>query len=241
MIFFSRSHHLNKWLANKFQLLRWKIVFKRCIQGSHCECYERISKNDTDSLVSVYSSGNGRAGAVDSRRIYRDQKNRPPDQENCIFCKSVILEYINNQNWKFLQKICTYYKIQNLYYIQCSNQLGFFFLKCVILNQVQMYFMLQPARFFLIFGFFFFILGEGGQVRSISRDVIDRVLNLGIIHGHWLRSVIELACSLLFLRVPYTFWRWREISWAGFGIGTSGSESSSPSSTDPRLWREPTI
>lgn len=47
-----------------------------------------------------------------------------------------------------------------------------------------MYFMLQPARLFLIFGFFFLILGEGGQVRSISRDVIDRVLNLGIIHGH---------------------------------------------------------
>lgn len=127
--------HVRIILPNDLQISlsffkRWKIVFKRCIQGSHCECYERISKNDTDSLVSVYSSGNGRAGAVDSRRIYRDQKNRPPDQENCIFCKSVILEYINNQNWKFLQKICTYYKVQNLYYIQCSKQLGSFFKMC---------------------------------------------------------------------------------------------------------------
>lgn len=158
--FFSRSHHLNKWLANKFQLLRWKIVFKRCIQGSHCECYGRISNNDTDSLVSVYSSGNGRAGAVDSRRIYRDQKNRPPDQENCFFCKSVILECINNQNWKFLQKICTYYKIQNLYYIQCSNQLGFFFWNVWYLIKYKCTSCCNQRGFFLFLVLFFYF-GRG--------------------------------------------------------------------------------
>lgn len=103
--FFSRSHHFNKWwLANKKRLLRWKIVFKRCVQGSHCECYGRISNNDTDGLVPVHGSGNGRVGAVDSGRIYRDQESRPPDKEDCYYCKLIILTLSGNCYQSFLIK-----------------------------------------------------------------------------------------------------------------------------------------
>lgn len=74
-----------------------KTVFK-AVTASVTAVFQTMTR--VCSLVSVYSSG--RVGAVVSGRIYGDQKNRPPDQENCIFCKFAIWAFINNQNWKFL-------------------------------------------------------------------------------------------------------------------------------------------
>lgn len=81
----------------------------------------------------------------------------------------------------------------------------------MILNQVQIH--VATSAVFFIFGFFF-ILGEGGQVRSISRDVIDRVLNLGIT---WtLIKICYRTCMFsTFLTLPLYFLKVKRdiVSW----------------------------